>query len=107
MAAINPGWPNRAEPFLEGLSSSFFGPRQEQRPLGRGTKKVADSELAGEWAETEVLVKCLGAHKETSEVSWKESLRVQNLVKEGARKTLLLASIPLTSPLGIFTLWRF
>lgn len=48
-----------------------------------------------------------GAHKETSEVSWKESLRVQNLVKEGARKTLLLASIPLTSPLGIFTLWRF
>lgn len=60
MAAINPGWPNHAEPFLEGLSSSFFGPRQEQRPLGRGTKKVTDSELAGEWAETEVLVKCRG-----------------------------------------------
>lgn len=36
-----------------------------------------------------------GAHKEAREASWKENLRVQNLVDEGARKTLLLALVPL------------
>lgn len=44
-----------------------------------------------------------GAHKEVREVSWKENLRAQNLVEEGARKTLLLASVPLTFPhYGVF-----
>lgn len=42
-----------------------------------------------------------GAHK-TSEASWKESLRVHNLIDEEARKTLCLASVPLTLPLDVF-----
>lgn len=37
-----------------------------------------------------------GAHKEVREASWKENLRAQNLVDEGARKTLLFALVPLT-----------